>query len=103
MPVSSNITTTSGNAVAFTVPAGAVGFQVLNEGDTTIYIREDQQTSVSTTAGNATRGIPLVAAQNDVPTHYSRQFERPLEKPLAICAIHEGTGDKTLTWDALML
>lgn len=99
MPVSANITTTG--AKAFTVPQGALGYEVFNESDTLILIGEGRAPSASTDAGSETRGKPIVEAQDGVPTYYSRTFLEPLTAPLDVHAIHSGSGNKLLTWDAI--
>lgn len=99
MPSSKNITTVAG--LAFEVPQGALGYEVWNETDTDILIAEDRSPSASTTAENATRGKPIVAAQDGVPTYYSRTFLEPLTGPLQVHAIHAGGGSKVLTWDTI--
>lgn len=99
MPVSKNITTSA--ALAFTVPQGALGYEVWNESDTDILIAEGRPPSTTTTADNATRGKPIVAAQDGVPTYYSRTFLEPLTGELQVLAIHGGSGTKLLTWDSI--
>ncbi len=90
MPTSANITTSG--VIAFTLPEGAFGVRVVNESDTTIRRLLGQPAGTS----GASLGIPLASSASETLV-----FEQALKNPLAYCAIHAGTGDKTLSYEVI--
>ena len=91
MPASANITTSG--VIAFTLPTGAWGVRIANESDTTI---RRLLGSAAATSGE-TLGIPIKAGGSEVIC-----FKQVLKQPLAVGAIHAGSGSKTLTYEVIM-
>ena len=83
MPKSAQLSTTTG--VAFTLPAGCVGYEVNNEEAVVIRIREDRNVSLTS---DADKGRALQPGDN-----YSKAFKSRLSVPMAIHGIMaSGTG-----------
>jgi len=90
MPTSANITTAG--VIAFTLPVGTWGVRVINESDTLIRRLLGQP---ATTSGTSL-GLPLAAGAGETLV-----FRQPLKQDVDYCAIHAGTGDKTLTYEII--
>jgi hypothetical protein len=90
MPVSANITTAG--VVAFTLPPGAWGVRIANESDTTI---RRLLGAAAATSGDLL-GIPIKPGGSEVIC-----FKEVLKNPLAVGAIHAGSGNKTLTYEVI--
>ncbi len=85
-----NVTTTA--ATAFTVPDGAFGYSLYNNSDTTILYREGATVATS----GANMGNPIAAGE-----HQEFGFDLALQNPVAINAIHSGSGNKVLVYDII--
>lgn len=90
MPTSANITTAG--VTAFTLPVGAWGVRVINESDTLIRRLLGQPAATS----GARLGLPLAAGAGETLV-----FKQPLKQAVSYCAIHAGSGDKTLTYEII--
>jgi hypothetical protein len=90
MPTSAPITTAG--VIAFTLPIGTWGVRVSNESDTLIRRLLGQAAGTSGTS----LGLPLAAGAGETII-----FKQPLKQAVAYCAIHAGSGDKTLTYEII--
>lgn len=90
MPTSANITTAGD--IAFTLPVGTWGVRVINESDTLIRRLLGQPAATS----GASLGLPLAAGAGETLV-----FKQPLKQAVAYCAIHAGSGNKTLTYEII--
>jgi len=90
MPTSANITTAGD--IAFTLPVGTWGVRVINESDTLIRRLLGQPAATS----GASLGLPLAAGAGETLV-----FKQPLKQAVSYCAIHGGSGNKTLTYEII--
>jgi hypothetical protein len=100
MPISANVTTTSG--VVATFPAGASHIIVQNESDTAIRIQlGTKQISTTATVGAIDTGILVPPLASGIPGEFRHTFSKPLKQPMALVARHAGVGDKLLTYNSI--
>jgi len=90
MPASANITTSG--VIAFTLPPGAWGVRIANESGT--LIRRLLGAAPSTSGTDL--GLPLAAGASE-----NILFQTALRQPLAVGAIHAGSGTQTLTYEVI--
>lgn len=91
MPISATLNNAT-SVLAFTVPAGALGYVVANESASTIRIRHRHAASNS----GANKGIPIAAGGQR-----AQYFAAPLKAAMTVHAIVDTGADATLTWDTL--
>lgn len=105
MPVSSNITTSSGRA--FQIPKGKYGAIITNESDTAIRIRlaKSSANTVVSTTSDANTGILIPAKEGNMPSVVSicPSTTTPFADNVDVMAIHGGSGNKTLIYEILEL